>query len=189
MSGRNQLTLQHRDLHEGQILIFAEDQTPGVIKDYSDPACSGVRASLIDFGLSRLRNADGSIHTAIPGDILDGEGAQWDVYRAMHAEAKDDWETYRPQTNLRVSVEWSMTAIRVPRGFADIEVVAVHSQLYPERVPLTREAKIPYVPTRSKTYKVDYQQTARGGGIRDSGNGQEGDGESHCRCVDKQAGR
>lgn len=64
----------------------------------------GVQATIIDFGLSRLRNAEGGItFTDVPDGIMDGVGKQWDVYRAMREIANGDWETYRPITNLMVS--------------------------------------------------------------------------------------
>lgn len=46
-------------------------------------APSGVTATIIDFGLSRL-TLDGEVRwTPLPGEVYDGVGAQWDVYRAM----------------------------------------------------------------------------------------------------------
>lgn len=46
-------------------------------------APSGVTATIIDFGLSRL-TLDGEVRwTPLPEEVYDGVGAQWDVYRAM----------------------------------------------------------------------------------------------------------
>lgn len=43
------------------------------------------------------------VYTSLPNDIMDGEGAQWDVYREMKDAANGDWATYRPVTNVMVS--------------------------------------------------------------------------------------
>ena len=86
---------QHRDLHEGQVLL-------------SDSETGELRATVIDFGLSRAKSAvTGELFwTRIPEDVFDGQGEQWDVYRAMktYIEADgDDWDGFHPVTNLMVS--------------------------------------------------------------------------------------
>lgn len=89
------LSLQHRDLHEGQVLL-------------SDSETGELRATIIDFGLSRAKSETKSelFWSRIPEDVFDGQGEQWDVYRAMktYIEANgDDWDAFHPVTNLMVS--------------------------------------------------------------------------------------
>ncbi|KAI9634839.1 uncharacterized protein MKK02DRAFT_37715 [Dioszegia hungarica] len=92
---------EHRDLHEGQILIETYPSTHGG-SDPLDPSTSGVKATIIDFGLSRLRAADEArvVFTPVPDDVLEGEGEQWDVYRAIDKRIQGDWEGYHPISNL-----------------------------------------------------------------------------------------
>ena len=92
---------QHRDLHEGQILISACDHTDST--DLTQPPSSGVKATIIDFGLSRL-NTDQSqvVWSQIPQEVYEGVGDQWDVYRSMRDEIKGDWEGYHSITNVMV---------------------------------------------------------------------------------------
>lgn len=82
-----------------------QDQPEGL--DYGSPELTGVKATIIDFGLSRLRDEGGNTtFTPIPDEVMDGVGKQWDVYREMRGgggERAVDWETYRPITNLMVS--------------------------------------------------------------------------------------
>lgn len=94
--------MQHRDLHEGQVLI-----TPCAIlgeRDLASPASTGIKATIIDFGLSRLIDSDGKvIHSSIPDDVFEGKGAQWDVYRSIRDTVDGDWSTYKPITNVMAS--------------------------------------------------------------------------------------
>jgi serine/threonine protein kinase len=109
---------QHRDLHEGQILIEPVDVEDSAGTNYVEPQECGVQVSLIDFGLSRLTDATTGevVYTPIPDYIMDGEGRQWDVYRTMRDAADGDWETYRPSTNVLVScAAWPRSGGRVVR--------------------------------------------------------------------------
>jgi serine/threonine-protein kinase haspin len=90
-------------LHEGQILI-----TPCPVSSASadplDPYSTGVKATVIDFGLSRLKAADERvIWSEIPQEVFEGAGDQWDVYRAMRNKVQGDWKGYHPSTNVMVS--------------------------------------------------------------------------------------
>ncbi|KAJ9116951.1 hypothetical protein QFC22_004609 [Naganishia vaughanmartiniae] len=83
---------EHRDLHEGQVLVSAS-------------ASGELQTTIIDFGLSRARISERQdpIWSVIPEDVFDGQGEQWDVYRAMrtHIEAVGgDWVQFHPTTNL-----------------------------------------------------------------------------------------
>jgi serine/threonine-protein kinase haspin len=101
---RDEADIQHRDLHEGQILIETYPSTH-CGSDPLDPSTSGVKATIIDFGLSRLKAADEArvVFTPVPEDVLEGEGEQWDVYRAIDKRIQGNWEGYHPISNLMVS--------------------------------------------------------------------------------------
>jgi len=70
--------------------------------NFLDPSITGVRATIIDFGLSRLDLAE-TVWTPLPNELYEGIGKQWDVYRAMRDRIGDDWEGFHPITNALVS--------------------------------------------------------------------------------------
>jgi serine/threonine-protein kinase haspin len=93
---------QHRDLHEGQILLQSVpiDQTSFY---YTQAATTGIQATIIDFGLSRLDMGDDqTAWTPLPEDVYDGVGDQWDVYRQMRDKVNGDWVDFHPVTNVMV---------------------------------------------------------------------------------------
>lgn len=93
--------IQHRDLHEGQILISPCPITAET--DLMGAASTGVKATIIDFGLSRLEDANGGIiRSDMPQEVFEGKGAQWDVYRAMRDELKSNWGMFKPVSNVMV---------------------------------------------------------------------------------------
>lgn len=67
-----------------------------------------MRATIIDFGLSRLEMpGHGSTSTPLPDEVYEGVGNQWDVYRAVRDRiesadeaASDAWTTFHPITNV-----------------------------------------------------------------------------------------
>ena len=70
--------------------------------DYLSPTSCGIRATIIDFGLSRLDiPSKGPVWTALPMEVFEGVGDQWDVYRSMR-ERVEDWEAFHPVTNILV---------------------------------------------------------------------------------------
>jgi serine/threonine-protein kinase haspin len=93
--------LKHRDLHEGQVLIAPCAITSD--KDLREPRSTGVEVTIIDFGLSRLEQSNGNIiSSAMPSEVFEGQGAQWDVYRALGEVVGSDWAAYKPVTNVMV---------------------------------------------------------------------------------------
>jgi hypothetical protein len=98
--------LQHRDLHEGQVLVKAVDILSADSADASDPTFIGLKATIVDFGLSRVDHpeSDEPYFTPIPEDVFEGVGDQWDVYRGVRdlvdASAQGDWAAHLPRTNL-----------------------------------------------------------------------------------------
>jgi serine/threonine-protein kinase haspin len=74
----------------------------------SDTETGELRTTIIDFGLSRAKSIgqEEPIWSRIPDDVFDGQGEQWDVYRAMKAHiehAGNAWDGFYPVTNLMVS--------------------------------------------------------------------------------------
>ncbi|EKM59315.1 uncharacterized protein PHACADRAFT_181318 [Phanerochaete carnosa HHB-10118-sp] len=102
---------EHRDLHWGQILVknVEEDVTevphPKMGKVPMDDDFFGVRATIIDLGLSRMNADDGarrSVHwTPFDEETFEGEGDyQFEVYRMMQMHNEGEWKKYRPLTNV-----------------------------------------------------------------------------------------
>ena len=67
------------------------------------PSSTGISATIIDFGLSRLDAHGKTVHTHIDEEVFEGVGEQWDVYRAMREAMADDWSDYHPISNVMVS--------------------------------------------------------------------------------------
>ncbi|KAF8213832.1 hypothetical protein K438DRAFT_1955931 [Mycena galopus ATCC 62051] len=115
------VSFEHRDLHLGQILVkelpppaTAQHPLQTVNQNRNKPKASqllmddpvhGVRATLIDLGLSRMDAGDGSggemVHwTPFEEEIFQGEGDyQFDIYRYMRAHNRGNWEAFNPLTN------------------------------------------------------------------------------------------
>jgi serine/threonine-protein kinase haspin len=68
----------------------------------------GLKATIIDLGFSRMGEGNGKkmIHwTPIDDDVFEGEGDyQFEVYRIMKELSLGDWETFRPFSNVIVSL-------------------------------------------------------------------------------------
>ncbi|KAG6821512.1 hypothetical protein H0H93_000021 [Arthromyces matolae] len=118
------VSFEHRDLHMGQILIkdiatqseaprlqtrnqnVRSTSTSQATRVYMDDPTHGVRATLIDLGLSRMDAGDGNggemIHwTPFEEEVFMGEGDyQYDIYRMMKAHNGDSWEDFKPLTNV-----------------------------------------------------------------------------------------
>ncbi|KAI0747296.1 hypothetical protein BC629DRAFT_1298885 [Irpex lacteus] len=101
---------EHRDLHWGQILVknvTSTDPPPSLLsrkrKTPMDHDVHGVKATVIDLGLSRMETgeADG-LHFTVPDEeVFEGEGDyQFDVYRMMKNHNGGSWRAYRPLTNV-----------------------------------------------------------------------------------------
>jgi serine/threonine-protein kinase haspin len=68
-------------------------------------AAFGVRATIIDLGLSRMQcNGAGVVHWApFEECVFEGEGDyQFDIYRMMRKHNGDNWEKFSPLTNVMV---------------------------------------------------------------------------------------
>ncbi|KAF8341263.1 uncharacterized protein EI90DRAFT_3150429 [Cantharellus anzutake] len=99
---------EHRDLHWGQILIEERNQMKSRRNlPFNDPSFQGLKATIIDFGLSRMSIAqmDKVSHTShyveFDDVIFKGKGDyQFEVYRMMKRHNSNDWEKYSPLTNV-----------------------------------------------------------------------------------------
>ncbi|CBQ68238.1 conserved hypothetical protein [Sporisorium reilianum SRZ2] len=102
---------EHRDLHWGNILVQAVEPSADAADDaarwLTDPSVSGVKATIIDFTLSRAcvksrgKRAE-VLHYPFDDDSLfDGTGdAQFDVYRQMRTVTRGEWQAYCAATNV-----------------------------------------------------------------------------------------
>lgn len=112
---------EHRDLHWGNILVqnISSELSPRATKDEHkastpswllNPDVSGVKATIIDFTLSRAtipaptkgRSKKGEVlHYPCDDETLfEGSGdPQFEVYREMRLATKGDWQNYCPDTN------------------------------------------------------------------------------------------
>jgi len=99
------MEFEHRDLHWGQILI----QERSLVKagrglPLNDPSFQGLKATIIDFGLSRMsvrEHSPQSQYTEFDEVIFDGKGDyQFEVYRMMKRHNDNDWRKYSPLTNV-----------------------------------------------------------------------------------------
>ncbi|WVQ96300.1 hypothetical protein IAU59_003404 [Kwoniella sp. CBS 9459] len=129
---------EHRDLHEGQILISpgsTESHETGM--DYLEPSATGVQTTIIDFGLSRLSMPStstpqppakgcatplksASVWSELPTEVYEGKGAQWDVYRSMRnrIEIEGEWQDFHPMTNvmwLHYILRYMTSKLRPPK--------------------------------------------------------------------------
>ncbi|XP_045498862.1 dentin sialophosphoprotein [Colias croceus] len=120
------LEFEHRDLHWGNVLIAPTDQkyVTFVLRGRAHRVLScGVRATIIDYSLSRARMRS----TAAPlyCDLADDEALfdalgdyQFEVYRLMRERLGNDWKNYDPFTNilwLHYTADKMITALRYTR--------------------------------------------------------------------------
>ncbi|XP_067656561.1 uncharacterized protein [Haliotis asinina] len=102
-----QLEFEHRDLHIGNVLVrnysgdnnIAYRLADGVVETESH----GVMVSIIDFTLSRLRKDGCTVFCDLSKDdsLFEGTGDyQFDIYRNMKEENKNEWEPFNPHSNI-----------------------------------------------------------------------------------------
>jgi serine/threonine protein kinase len=102
---RNRSDSQHRDLHEGQILISPSPVGGSSAElDCLSESQTGVKVTIIDFGLSRLTlpGKTSSTWSELPVEVYEGKGDQWDVYRSMRDQIAGDWAGFHPESNVLV---------------------------------------------------------------------------------------
>lgn len=97
---------EHRDLHWGNILIEATTQRKLHFslngRSVAIPS-NGVKATSIDYTLSRIRYNDCIFYQDLAADaeLFEGRGDyQYDIYRSMRFHTDDQWERFKPVTNV-----------------------------------------------------------------------------------------
>ncbi|KAH7103717.1 hypothetical protein BKA62DRAFT_636222 [Auriculariales sp. MPI-PUGE-AT-0066] len=102
-AAEQQCRFEHRDLHWGQIMILRLPVVRSAQAEKLSSEAFGVRATIIDLGLSRMQySGSGPVHwTPFEDCIFDGEGDyQFDVYRMMRKHNGNSWEKFSPLTNV-----------------------------------------------------------------------------------------
>jgi serine/threonine-protein kinase haspin len=130
-----------------------------------DEPVYGVKATLIDLGLSRMDAGDGEdgvkVHwTPFAEEIFMGEGEyQFDIYRIMREHNQDAWEEYRPMTNVLVSFLLMTFLLRVVTPCAQwlhyLLIKLLHSK-HLKPPPVSRKLAVTATPATSFTEKNCY---------------------------------
>lgn len=130
---------EHRDLHWGNVLVQAvERDLPSPLGEQdtaewlTDPSVTGVRATIIDFTLSRAslptnrtKKAAEVLHYPFTDPSLFGGSGdpQFDVYREMRTVTRGEWQMFCPVTNVlwlrylvHKLVDVKCAACRVPKA-------------------------------------------------------------------------
>ncbi|XP_070389463.1 uncharacterized protein [Dermacentor albipictus] len=101
-----ELEFEHRDLHCDNVLVKPTEEQFAEFVLHGRKVrvrTAGVKASVIDYTLSRTRIGGQVCFTDLSKDaaIFQGTGSvQYDVYRTMKEHNGDDWEAFRPHTNV-----------------------------------------------------------------------------------------
>ncbi|CAG9562366.1 unnamed protein product [Danaus chrysippus] len=115
---------EHRDLHWGNVLIAPTDQKSSCFvvrgRAFTLPT-SGVKASIIDYSLSRASVGRGALYADLAQDeaLFEALGDyQFTVYRLMRDKLGNDWKNFEPYTNilwLHYTLDKMITALRYTR--------------------------------------------------------------------------
>lgn len=104
--GEEAFQFEHRDLHWGNILV---EETEMKQIDYKldgkdlSVATKGIRITIIDYTLSRVTVGECCHYNDLSTDeelfVASGD-YQYDIYRMMRDELKNNWSAYAPRTNV-----------------------------------------------------------------------------------------
>ncbi|KAG9436471.1 hypothetical protein HZU67_01428 [Apis mellifera carnica] len=112
---------EHRDLHWGNILISPTNETYVHFKigqKNIELISKGVKVSIIDFTLSRIKYQGCSVFNDLASDptLFSAQGEyQFEIYRLMRDKVKNNWQTFEPYTNilwLHYTLDKMITAVR-----------------------------------------------------------------------------
>ena len=115
---------EHRDLHWGNILISPTSESHVHYKLGQQKivlASKGVKVSIIDFTLSRVRYQGCSVFNDLASDpaLFTAQGEyQFEIYRLMKDKIKNNWKKFEPYTNilwLHYTLDKMITAVRYRR--------------------------------------------------------------------------
>ncbi|XP_071861051.1 haspin isoform X1 [Bombus fervidus] len=115
------IEFEHRDLHWGNILISSanEDYVHYKIGQKNIELISkGVKVSIIDFTLSRVKYQGCSVFNDLASDptLFTAQGEyQFEIYRLMRDKVKNNWQAFEPYTNilwLHYTLDKMITAVR-----------------------------------------------------------------------------
>ena len=115
---------EHRDLHWGNILISPTNESHVHYKLGQQKivlASKGVKVSIIDFTLSRVRYQGCSVFNDLASDpaLFTAQGEyQFEIYRLMKDKIKNNWKKFEPYTNilwLHYTLDKMITAVRYRR--------------------------------------------------------------------------
>ncbi|XP_076461813.1 uncharacterized protein LOC143294262 [Babylonia areolata] len=104
--GEQELKFEHRDLHVGNVLVQPTQQevvTTCLSSQTLSIRTHGIHANIIDFTLSRLTKEGCTVFCDLATDdtLFEGKGDyQFDIYRMMKKENKNNWERFHPYTNV-----------------------------------------------------------------------------------------
>ncbi|KAJ3412225.1 hypothetical protein HDV05_001085 [Chytridiales sp. JEL 0842] len=119
------LKFEHRDLHWGNVLCMDLKESPGACKRFSvssagstlnrahtkknenmcvEVESAGLKATIIDYTWSRCQQGNTILYNAMVDEsIFTGdaeEDYQYEIYRMMRAEVRDNWEGFHPRTTV-----------------------------------------------------------------------------------------
>ncbi|XP_020814316.1 putative serine/threonine-protein kinase haspin homolog isoform X4 [Drosophila serrata] len=104
--GEEECQFEHRDLHWGNVLIKDTKKKDIYFKfmnnDLTLPS-KGVKISIIDYTLSRITIGQSCYFNDLSSDedLFSATGDyQYDIYRMMRNELKNNWASFSPKTNI-----------------------------------------------------------------------------------------
>ncbi|XP_014209661.2 uncharacterized protein LOC106640222, partial [Copidosoma floridanum] len=128
------LEFEHRDLHWGNVLISKTEEKNLSFKLNNDEISlptKGVKVSVIDFTLSRMSYKGCKIFNdlALDPTLFAAQGEyQFDIYRMMRDSVNNDWQQFKPHTNvlwLDYTLEKMITAARYKKKTTKIHKTAI----------------------------------------------------------------
>ncbi|XP_078701432.1 serine/threonine-protein kinase haspin-like isoform X2 [Branchiostoma floridae x Branchiostoma belcheri] len=100
------LQFEHRDLHWGNVLVRKGGEQSSTHHLAGEEVCvatRGLDVNIIDFTLSRIHKDGQPLYCDLSANptLFEGEGDyQFDIYREMKKENRDNWKQHHPYTNV-----------------------------------------------------------------------------------------
>lgn len=102
----SQLQFEHRDLHWGNVLLETTTEKSLTFHLNGKPIevrTHGIKATIIDYTLSRIEYEDCCLYQNLAADpeLFETTGDyQFDIYRLMRKHTKNYWAGFEPYTNI-----------------------------------------------------------------------------------------